>query len=43
MTTKKRDTNYLKNPPLEGEEAQWLKEESQNNRSIKFRLRRRRD
>jgi hypothetical protein len=34
--------HWLKNPPPEGEEAQWLKERSQNNRRAKFRSLRRR-
>ncbi len=36
------DQNWLKNPPPEGEEAKWLKEQNQNNQRPKFRSRRRR-
>lgn len=35
------DKDWTKNPPAEGEEAQWLKEQIQNNRRARFRLRRR--
>ena len=34
---------WLENSPPEGEEAQWLKECSQNNRRAKFRSRRQMD
>ena len=39
----KLQNDWLENPPPEGDEGQWFKERSQNNRQAKFRLRRRRD
>ena len=36
----KPDKYWLQNLPSEGDEAQWFKEQSQNNRPTKFRLRR---
>lgn len=34
------DTEWLRRPHAEGEEAQWLKERSQANRRAKFHSRR---
>ena len=37
------DPDWLRRPPAEGEEAQWLKERSQANRRARFRSRQRTD